>query len=108
MTEKRQHVRVPVALTVNYATRGALKRDLATDLSPGGLFVRTPDPLPVGTEVDLSVVVAPSGTRISVRGRVCWRREHEPNKGMGIEFTGILGPVLADMVEETRRDRGVP
>jgi uncharacterized protein (TIGR02266 family) len=105
MTEKRQHPRIPVALTVTYASRGDLQIDLATDLSPGGLFVRTDKPLAVGTDIDLSVVIAPNGPRISVNGRVSWRRENEPNKGMGIQFSGILGPVLAQMVEETRRER---
>jgi uncharacterized protein (TIGR02266 family) len=105
MTEKRQHPRIPVALTVTYASRGDLKIDLATDLSPGGLFVRTDKPLAVGTEIDLSVVIGPKGPRISVNGKVSWCRENEPNRGMGIQFSGILGPVLAEMVEETRSDR---
>jgi uncharacterized protein (TIGR02266 family) len=107
MTEKRQHPRIPVALTVTYASRGDLKQDLATDLSPGGLFVRTNNPLPVGTDIDLSVVVGPTGLRISINGTVTWRRENEPHRGMGIQFGGILGPVLSDMVEETKRDRGL-
>jgi uncharacterized protein (TIGR02266 family) len=108
MTEKRQHVRIPVELTVSYASRGDLQMDLVTDISAGGLFVRTNNPQPVGTEIDLSVVIGPTGPRISVKGRVTWRREHEPHKGMGIEFQGILGPILADMVEETRRERAKP
>jgi uncharacterized protein (TIGR02266 family) len=108
MAEKRQHVRVPVALTVTYASRGELQNHLVTDLSPGGLFVATANPLPVGTEIDLSVVIGPSGQRISVNGKVSWCRENEPNKGMGIEFAGILGPVLSEMVEDTRRERESP
>src|SRR4051794_22061531 len=104
-SEKRQHPRVPVELTVAYASRGDLQNDLVTDISAGGLFVRTPNPPNVGTEIDLSVVIRPSGPPISVKGKVCWRREHEPNRGMGVEFQGILGAILAEMVEEARRER---
>jgi uncharacterized protein (TIGR02266 family) len=108
MTDKRQHPRTPVALTVAYASQGELQMDLATDLSPGGIFIRTSNPLPVGTDLDLTVVVAPTGLRISANGRVTWLREEERPQGMGVEFTGVLGAVLAEMVEEARQSRKKP
>jgi uncharacterized protein (TIGR02266 family) len=96
MSEKRQHLRMPVSLKVAYRTRDALQKDLVTDLSPGGLFVRTSKPLPIGTEVELEVSIAEEEPPIRVRGRVVWLRGEK--EGMGIQFTGLMGPVLAELV----------
>jgi len=101
--DKRQYPRVPVSLRVNYPSKGDLQKDLATDLSPGGLFIRTSKPLPIGTEVDLEVTVATEDPPITVRGRVVWMRGQGGKEGMGIQFTGIMGPVLLDMVEAAKK-----
>jgi type IV pilus assembly protein PilZ len=104
MSDKRQHSRVPVALKVSYPSKGDLQRDLVTDLSPGGLFIRTSKPLPIGTEVDLEVSISPTDPQISVRGKVVWLRSAQSaGEGMGIQFTGMMGPVLAEMVEAAKK-----
>ena len=101
--DKRQHVRIPVSLRVSYPSKGDLQRDLVTDLSPGGLFIRTSRPLSIGTEVDLEVTVAAQDPPINVRGKVVWLRERGDRDGMGIQFTGIMGPVLLEMVEAAKK-----
>ena len=99
MNEKRQHPRLPVSLKVSYLSKGDLQRDLVTDLSPGGLYVRTSKPLPIGTEIDLEVIVEDGDSPIHVRGKVVWLRAHKgKEEGMCIQFTGVLGAVLAEMV----------
>lgn len=102
--DKRQFPRVPVSLTVAYPSAGDFVRDLATDLSPGGLFIRTSKPLPIGTEIDLKVVIPNQELTLSVRGRVVWLKDHQGiAEGMGIHFTGVMGPVLAEMVESAKK-----
>jgi type IV pilus assembly protein PilZ len=101
--DKRHHQRVGVSLKVNYPSKGDLQKDLVTDLSPGGLFIRTSKPLPIGTEVDLEVTVASEDPPITVRGKVVWMRPQGGKEGMGIQFTGIMGPVLLDMVEAAKK-----
>jgi uncharacterized protein (TIGR02266 family) len=102
--EKRAHPRIPVALKVSYPSRGDLQRDLVTDLSPGGLFIRTSKPLPIGTDVDLEVQVDAEDPPITVRGKVIWLRSARgPHEGMGIIFTGFMGPVLVEMVESAKK-----
>lgn len=104
MSDKRQHSRVPVSLKVSYPSKGDLQRDLVTDLSPGGLFIRTSKPLEIGTEVDLEVSISPTDPQISVRGKVVWLRDAQsPQEGMGIQFTGMMGPVLAEMVQAAKK-----
>jgi uncharacterized protein (TIGR02266 family) len=106
MDEKRAHARVAVTLSVSYLSRGDLQKDLVTDLSPGGLFVRTDKPLPIGIDVDLEVLIASEETPIHARGKVVWVRdkpEHpEDNMGMGVQFTGVMGPLLLEMVEAAK------
>ncbi len=102
--DKRQHARMPVALKVSYPSRGDLQRDLVTDLSPGGLFIRTSKPLPIGTDIDLEVQVETEDPPIMVRGKVVWLRDAQgPHEGMGIVFTGIMGAVLAEMVDAAKK-----
>jgi uncharacterized protein (TIGR02266 family) len=104
MDEKRQHLRVPVLLQVSYLSRGDLCRDLVTDLSPGGLFIRTSKPLPIGTAVELEVQVG-EDPALHVRGKVVWlRKQKSPNEGMGIHFTGVIGPLLLEMVQALKKD----
>ena len=105
MDNKRQHPRVPVSLQVSYLSAGDLQKDLAVNLSPGGLFVRTSKPLDIGTEVDLEVLLANEDTPMHVRGKVMWLRGASPEaqSGMGIQFTGVMGPLLLEMVEAARK-----
>ncbi len=95
---KRQHLRTLVALKVAYRSKGDLQKDLVTDLSPGGLFIRTSKPLAIGTEIELEVTVGDDEPPMHIRGKVMWLRDRlEP--GMGIQFTGVLGPMLIDLVD---------
>jgi len=103
MDNKREHARIPVSLQVSYLSKGDLQRDLVVNLSPGGLFVHTSKPLPIGTEVDLEVLIAQEETPIHVRDKVIWLRgEGVSPPGMGIQFTGVMGPLLLEMVEAVR------
>ena len=102
MDNKREHQRIPVSLQVSYLSKGDLQRDLVVNLSPGGLFVRTSKPLPIGTKVDLEVLIAQEETPIHVRGKVMWLRGDAEAAGMGIQFTGVMGPLLLEMVEAVR------
>jgi uncharacterized protein (TIGR02266 family) len=99
---KRQHGRITVTLSVRFLSRGDLERDIVSDLSPGGLFVRTSKPLDIGTDVDLEVILADE-VPVHVRGRVVWLRQApEARPGMGIQFTGPIGPLLVEMVAAAR------
>jgi type IV pilus assembly protein PilZ len=98
--DRRQHPRVPVSLKVSYLSKGALARDLVTDLSPGGLFIRTSRPLPIGTEVELEVFIGDDPGLI-VAGRVVWLRDNQA-EGMGIQFTGTMGALLLGLVSERK------
>jgi type IV pilus assembly protein PilZ len=98
MSQQRQHTRVPVALKVSYLSRGDLAKDIVANLSSGGLFIRTKKPLPIGSEVELEISVGENEPPIAVRGQVVWLKDQSVEDGMGIRFTGTLGPMLLDLV----------
>jgi type IV pilus assembly protein PilZ len=80
--------RVPVSFEVEYRTAGAFLVAYTANLSKGGLFIETPRPLAVGTELLLRFTV-PDSDRIEVRGHVAWVRATPADgmlAGMGVEF----------------------
>ncbi len=77
--------RPPPRARVAYASDQELAADWIENLSHGGAFVRTPGPLPEGTEVVLELGL-PDGARLEARGIVAFVN----TKGMGIRF--VLSP----------------
>ncbi len=63
------------------------------NISGGGLFVATPQALPIGTEVDLFFEM-PDGHSVSVRAEVRWVRGRDPSapespQGVGLAFLDL-------------------
>jgi uncharacterized protein (TIGR02266 family) len=86
----RAERRVPVELPVRLLHDGHERREVLADLSTGGAFVRTPDPLAAGELVQLFLkqpgsFAALRGT-LSLKGYVAWSRNEGEQAGMGIEF----------------------
>ncbi len=77
--------RPPPRARVAYASEQELAADFIENLSHGGAFVRTPGPLPEGTEVVLELAL-PDGARLEAKGIVAFVN----TKGMGIRF--VLSP----------------
>ncbi len=95
--ERRSDPRVPVSLRVAYVHDDDLQRDLITNLSSGGLFIRTSRPLPIGAVLDLEIAVADSPP-LHVRGRVTRLANPRPapdGEGMGLVFIGAVDERLA-------------
>ena len=87
----RKHERVPARLEVEFRNASAFLVAYSTNLSRGGMFVETNDPLPVGHQLTLRFAV-PTLPTIEVTGVIAWvqawgTNEHE--KGMGIRFEHI-------------------
>jgi len=91
--EFRQFGRVPVALEVRYATATAFLVAYTTNLSKGGLFLETPTPLPVGSEITLTISAPHATEPMVVAGRVAWVRDQSDPEGhpvgMGVQFAEL-------------------
>lgn len=111
----RRHARFSTLLKVRYRSLPALFDEFVTNISEGGLFVRTDSPLPLEAEVELSVQF-PDGSEQLVRGhvvRVVTPAEAADQKcipGIGIRFTetsdgfaAATGQLLQDYLHRPRR-----
>jgi hypothetical protein len=62
------------------------------NISRGGVFVQTPAPLPVGTDLHMTVrVITPFGDEqeIESQAKVVWVSTRSGEEGMGLTFTKI-------------------
>lgn len=84
--KSRRYPRVglPKGMLVAWQGAGVRVVSRAGTLGLGGLFIKTPKPLPVGEMVKLFFEV-PGG---EVRARAVVR-DSQPGKGMGVEFTSM-------------------
>lgn len=88
----RQAPRLEHELLVAYKTVDGFITDWATNISRGGIFINTPNPLAVGTTVRLIISLPDAAFPFDLSGRVTRVNEvNNPNQvpGMGIEFIGI-------------------
>ncbi|HJL04610.1 MAG TPA: TIGR02266 family protein [Polyangiaceae bacterium LLY-WYZ-15_(1-7)] len=89
--ERRQEPRAPIELKVEYQRLNAFFADYTRNISKGGTFIRTPKPLPIGTEFHFLLTVPKLGEPLRLRGKVQWHVKPEAavegtEPGMGIGF----------------------
>jgi type IV pilus assembly protein PilZ len=102
--DKRRHPRAPIELRVEYKKVNTFFYDYTRNISKGGTFIKTPKPLPEGTEFIFLLVVPNLDKPLRLRGLVRWigeqsdpqRPRAKPTPGMGIEFV---------YEDDTERDR---
>jgi uncharacterized protein (TIGR02266 family) len=83
----------------------------AVDVSRGGIFIRTREPLPVDTRLRLEFQLQDSTPLLAGEGTVVWIREHDPARenvtpGMGVRFdklTPETQPTLEKILAEKTR-----
>jgi len=80
---RRSNARVSVAVPVSFQTAGVIAGARTQDLGRGGLAIRTLDPLPLGTVIELTFRLPGSTKDITAAGRVAWS---DRRVGMGVQF----------------------
>jgi uncharacterized protein (TIGR02266 family) len=96
--ERRSAARVRIDAEIGGHSRSQFFRGRAGDVSSGGIFVATTQPLAVGTQLTVSLVLS-NGDQVVVDGAVAWVRG--PNagvEGMGIRFTS-MSPAVRTALE---------
>jgi type IV pilus assembly protein PilZ len=104
--DRRTHDRFAVTWHVDCVTEDTFLYASLANISAMGIFVRTMDPLPVGTLVRLSFM-PPGYASFSLFGRVAWinrwRTDRDnPNPGMGVRFEALTLPDRERLVEVIR------
>jgi len=95
-TNTRQTNRTPVTLKIKFksSTLDEFIERYAVDISHGGIFIRTKDPLSAGTTLKFEFLLKDATLLIAGDGTVVWTREHDPTRngvvpGMGVRFDKI-------------------
>jgi uncharacterized protein (TIGR02266 family) len=112
--------RGPVSLRIKFrsATLDQFIERYAVDVSRGGIFIRTREPLPVGTQLRFDFQLQDAAPLLAGEGTIVWIRENDPSRagvtpGMGVRFdklTPASQPVLEKILaEKARREQaGAP
>ncbi|HEY1406807.1 MAG TPA: TIGR02266 family protein [Spirochaetota bacterium] len=91
MDNKRKSKRIAKKIKSQVSAPDSLTYSTSHNLSDGGVFISTPDPIAPGTELELSLKL-PNGEFLNVTGIVRWTRDEGPEgepAGMGVEFATI-------------------
>ena len=102
--QQRQHDRVSV--NRDFESIEEFVAEYVTNISQGGVFIRSENPLPVGTRVNLkfSIIVEDFET-IEGEGEVV-RVDNDPqNTGMGVAFTKLTSDSL-DLINRLMDEAG--
>jgi molecular chaperone DnaK len=115
--DKRGGDRTPVGLLVrlSYGSVDEFVDRFATNISRGGVFIRTRSPKPPGTLVAFELKLASGETVVKGVGTVLWSRQEDPHSsppvspGMGVQFTDLdeASRTLIERMMERREQRGV-
>lgn len=84
--DKRAYPRIPIELRVDYPKLNAFFADYTRNISKGGTFIRTRQPLAKGTRFVFRLSVPTLEAPILLEGEVAWTREDGGEAGMGIRF----------------------
>jgi len=94
---ERLHHEIPVA----YRSVGSFLTDWATNISQGGVFINTRNPLPVGTEVKILIQLPGVQFPSQLEGRVTRITEFDNHAnqvpGMAVEFTAVEEPMRQEI-----------
>jgi molecular chaperone DnaK len=110
----RQGKRTPVTLKIKFKseTLEQFIERYAVDVSQGGIFIRTKEPLAVGTQMKFEFQLRVASPLIAGEGTVVWTRENDPSRpaiapGMGVRFDrladgsqSVLEKILAEKAKQ--------
>ena len=107
--ERRRSARHPARVQVDYEHEGTYLISYTRDISPDGIFLHTPRPLPVGSRVKLVFRVA-GLHEVVVTGMVMWTPTPgsiaEP--GMGLQFVELPDSLRKALLEIVHRIAVLP
>jgi CRP/FNR family cyclic AMP-dependent transcriptional regulator len=100
----RKDPRVPRVLNLRYKSRKGFIKAFSSNLSSGGIFIRTPKPFAIGERFVLNLILPDTSESLKIRCKVSWSQtdkeglaKHPP--GMGVKFIE-LSPADSQRLKE--------
>jgi uncharacterized protein (TIGR02266 family) len=92
--ETRREPRVSIFVRVDFKDKEDFIFYYSRNLSKGGIFIQTVDPLPTGTPIILQLTLPGNPHPLEIESKVVWSRKDEEEgtkviPGMGIQFLGL-------------------
>jgi uncharacterized protein (TIGR02266 family) len=107
--ERRAAPRVLVDLDVDYRSENTYLFASSRDISETGIFVRTLEPLPPGTQLNLRFRPDDANEVLELEGEVMWVNPYRPDAlanldpGMGVRFVPLRTAMRKRLLELIRR-----
>jgi type IV pilus assembly protein PilZ len=101
-SDRRVYERYDTLISVDYASGETFLFSYIENISEMGIFIRSDDPLPVGTRLHLRF--GPEGSpKLELLGEVVWINPvrlgaDNPNPGMGVRFTELTAEAREEVV----------
>ncbi|MBI3609856.1 MAG: TIGR02266 family protein [Nitrospirae bacterium] len=113
-SDRRKDPRFDVSIKVDYSTKGMFISNYVTNLSKGGVFIQTENPLPIQSQINLTFTLPDININIEAKGRVAWTYDIKKGTstivpGMGIKFTEIADEhkaLIADYIRKLSTQAG--
>lgn len=93
--EQRSDSRITCLIAVDYATQNRAYRDFMQDLSKGGVFIETREPLHIGETLSLTFTMPKSGNHFKIAGKIV----RSDDKGVGVEFDTKLTQYQEEIIK---------
>ncbi|HEY5648880.1 MAG TPA: TIGR02266 family protein [Nitrospiria bacterium] len=111
--ERRQDPRYQVNVNVDSQSLDMFQANYVSNISKGGVFIETPEPLPVQSEINMTLRLPGISHTITVKGKVAWTYDRdkisgEMRTGMGIRFINLSAEernVLMDYLSKISQDQ---
>ncbi len=108
--ERRIHERILVQIEVDYRCDDNFLFAYITDISAMGIFIRTTQPEPPGTRLNLRFTPPGGADPFEFEGEVIWINPHRPdaaegenhNPGMGVQFVALAPDQRDQLIELVR------
>jgi len=106
-SDRRGSDRVEVTWAVDCESRDTFLYASIANISEFGIFVRTHEPLEVGTRLTLTFAPPGSDEQFVLHGQVQWVNavrmlSDNPNPGMGIRFVDLTNEARARLIDTVR------
>jgi Tfp pilus assembly protein PilZ len=80
--DKRQHIRKPYFMVVDFAALNRNYKDFIKNISTGGVFIATRSPMPIGQKVSMSFALPACKKNVKITGEII----RSNGKGIGVKF----------------------
>ncbi len=102
-SDRREHERFATQISVDYSSGDTFLFSYIQNISEMGIFIRTEDPLPIGTRLDLRFG---DERMLEMEGEVVWvnpvRLGDNLNPGMGVRFCNLTQDLREHVVQLVR------